>query len=163
MRNKRSGNSSKQGESSDDSPLEPNTSGSQSSSSSGKRAADMLANYKSNLDPSSGANSSSSKSNNSSGSVSLSEVRDGAHRLATELDEFLAKAAKNNRSFVFNDAHLTDEAIPDLQLATARKLREVRCKMLNVVDPYRLSEILNLFIILLQSKHSYYLKTEICY
>ena len=100
MRNKRSGNSSKQVESSDDSPLEPNTSGSQSSSSSGKRAADMLANYKSNLDPSSGANSSSSKSNNSSGSVSLSEVRDGAHRLATELDEFLAKAAKNNRSFV---------------------------------------------------------------
>ena len=64
----------------------------------------------------------------------LTEIRESAERLAHELDEFLCKnnvptkgllkAVEDNGCQDFS--HMTDEAIADLQLATARKLREVR-------------------------------------
>ena len=136
MRNKRSNNKQEESSSSDVSSSGPTVSDSKSSSSSsltGKRAADMLANYKSNLEPSSGTNSSSGKnSNNSSGSAVLSEVRDGAQRLATELDEYLSQADSKQSTPSQVGAPLSDEAIADLQLATARKLREVRLKTVPV-------------------------------
>ena len=82
----------------------------------GKRAADMLASYKSSLDPSSGH----------SGSTLLSEIREGAERLANELDEYLESENLSRISRKEASHPLTDEGIADLQLATARKLREVR-------------------------------------
>ena len=67
-------------------------------------------------------------------SKTLTEIRESAERLASELDEFLhknevhttrlLKAREDNGSPDFS--HMTDEAIADLQLATARKLREGR-------------------------------------
>jgi hypothetical protein len=129
MRNKRSSgsvrsNSNKQEESSDASSSANTVSQSSSSTSSlsGKRAADVLANYKSNLEP--GSAGSSSGKNNSSGSTLLSEIREGAERLATELDHFLSKS-ENHISNKKDEPPLSDEAIADLQLATARKLRQV--------------------------------------
>jgi hypothetical protein len=97
------------------------------SSLSGKRAADMLASYKSNLEPGSGTTSGlASGKNNSSGSALLSEIRDGAERLAKELHEYLANSTNQSfRSKKETAPLLNDEAIADLQLATARKLREV--------------------------------------
>jgi hypothetical protein len=128
MRNKRSSgsvrsNSNKQEESSDASSSANTASQSASSSSlSGKRAADVLANYKSNLEP--GSAGSSYGKNNSSGSTLLSEIREGAERLATELDHFLS-TSENHSSNKKDGPPLSDEAIADLQLATARKLRQV--------------------------------------
>jgi len=63
----------------------------------------------------------------------LTEIRESAERLAYELDEFLCKndvPTKGLLSGVEDNgcqdfSHMTDEAIADLQLATARKLREL--------------------------------------
>lgn len=67
-------------------------------------------------------------------SRTLTEIRESAERLAFELDQFLSKnevptkcllkASEDNGCPDFS--HMTDEDIADLQLATARKLREVR-------------------------------------
>ena len=67
-------------------------------------------------------------------SKTLSEIRESAERLACELNEFLTKnevpttsLLKGNENNGTPDfSHMTDEGIADLQLATARKLREVR-------------------------------------
>lgn len=83
---------------------------------SGKRAADMLANYKSSLEPSICGPS----------KALLAEVREGTERLANELDQFLEST---NHSCIDRRKELyplSDGGIADLQLATARMLREVR-------------------------------------
>lgn len=66
-------------------------------------------------------------------SKTLIEIRESAERLASELDEFLYKHEVPTKGLlkvkdkgVTDFSHMTDEAIADLQLATARKLREVR-------------------------------------
>lgn len=72
----------------------------------------------------------------------LAEIREGAERLATELNDYLGKseASNNNGSSSTFSSHfrpwmggdgktktnLSNEEIADLQLTTARKLREVR-------------------------------------
>lgn len=65
-------------------------------------------------------------------SRTLIEIRESAERLALELDDFLTKNEVPTKSLLKGKdkgapdfSHLTDEAIADLQLATARKLREV--------------------------------------
>lgn len=108
-----------------------------SSSLSGKRAADMLASYKSNLDPGPTGSSAGGKIN-ASGSTLLSEIREGAERLANELDHFLSSSESEGKhlSSKKRDAPaLSDEAIADLQLATARKLRQVSCFLRQAVMP----------------------------
>ena len=121
---------------------------------SSKRAADMLASYGGgNAAPGGGGGAGNGKSggpskstkkgvlekNNSSSTgntnnVVSSDVKEGAERLAKELDEYLAKRSskekqpnKKNQLFIRGtDAPpLSDESVADLQLATARKLREV--------------------------------------
>lgn len=102
---------------------------------SGKRATDMFAAYSNaNLEFGSGGggtgeSSNSGQSQNSSAATSSSsaEITDGAKRLAQELDQFITrgpeKAFTGGQEAPVNT--LSDEAIADLQLATARKLREV--------------------------------------
>lgn len=77
----------------------------------------MLANFKSSLDPSSCHSVTSL----------LTDIREGAERLANDLDEYLESTnhAGINRRKESN--LLSDEGIAELQLLTARKLREVRC------------------------------------
>ena len=70
-------------------------------------------------------NASTSSKSNATGSALLSEVRDGAERLATELDVYLAKSSDKSPIHDKGTPPLSDEAVADLQLATARKLREV--------------------------------------
>ena len=63
--------------------------------------------------------------------ASLADISDGAKRLAQELDQYIvAKGPKNASATV--DVGLSDDAVADLQLATARKLREV-CKKATMV------------------------------
>ena len=67
-------------------------------------------------------------------SRTLIEIRESAERLALELDEFLNKNEIPTKGLLKgltekgkpDFSGMTDEAIADLQLATARKLREVR-------------------------------------
>jgi hypothetical protein len=95
-----------------------------------KRAADMLANT-----------DLSTFGEPKPDSQTLAEIREGSERLASELEQYLANhetdADNNNASLPFTGpsrlkqkdiaaSTLSDEAIADLQLATARKLREVR-------------------------------------
>ena len=94
-----------------------------STSALGKRAADVLAN-----------GDLSAFGEPKPDSRTLTEIRESAERLALELNEFLRKneiptkgilkGTDGNGKIDFSD--MTDEAIADLQLATARKLREVR-------------------------------------
>ena len=75
----------------------------------------MLGSYKSN------------ESAGSSGTSALAEIREGAERLAMELDEYLSKSS-NTKASIFRVDGVSStpiEAVADLQLATARKLREV--------------------------------------
>jgi len=75
----------------------------------------MLGSYKSN------------ESAGNSATSALAEIREGAERLAMELDEYLSKSS-NSKSPLFRvDGRSSTpvEAVADLQLATARKLREV--------------------------------------
>lgn len=65
-------------------------------------------------------------------SRTLIEIRESAERLALELDEFLTKHEVPTKALltgkdkgVSDFSHMADEAIADIQLATARKLREV--------------------------------------
>ena len=71
-------------------------------------------------------NSSSSGKKNATGSALLSDIREGAERLAEELDNYLAKDSKKAPIRGKDAPPLSDEQVADLQLATARKLREVR-------------------------------------
>jgi hypothetical protein len=82
----------------------------------------MLGGYKSTE---SSGNSSSGKTH--SGTAALAEVKEGAERLAKELDEYLRKSSNSKISHFGKDGASTTsgEAVADLQLATARKLREV--------------------------------------
>mmetsp|Transcript_23266 Transcript_23266/g.49547 ORF Transcript_23266/g.49547 Transcript_23266/m.49547 type:complete len:122 (+) Transcript_23266:141-506(+) len=67
-------------------------------------------------------------------SRTLTEIRESAERLAYELEEFLSQNEVPTKGLLKTSdgngcpgfSHMTDEAIADLQLATARKLREVR-------------------------------------
>ncbi|MGK3738182.1 MAG: hypothetical protein ACI8RD_003996 [Bacillariaceae sp.] len=100
------------------------TSSLSSGSALGKRAADALANA-----------DLSGLSEPKPDLETLTEIKETTERLATELNDFLTKheaansprllkAAENsNRRPDF--ANMSDEAIADIQLATARKLREV--------------------------------------
>lgn len=95
---------------------------------SSKRAAETYGNAKMELGSggeSDSGNGSTLSLSNSTGSALLSEIREGAERLANELDEYLAKGSE--KGFVRDKGAppLSDEAVADLQLATARKLREV--------------------------------------
>lgn len=97
-----------------------------SSSSLKKRAADMIAN---------GVDLSTFGEQKPDANT-LAEIREGAERLATELDAYLKSNEVNSsysspfRQWKGSDdafkASLSDEDIADLQLVTARKLREVR-------------------------------------
>jgi hypothetical protein len=60
-----------------------------------------------------------------SGAVST-DITDGAKRLAQELDQYITTGSKVSTPASGNDLSLSHDAIADLQLATARKLREVR-------------------------------------
>ncbi|CAB9511997.1 Importin subunit alpha [Seminavis robusta] len=66
----------------------------------------------------------------------ITDITDGAKRLAQELDQYIAAgpnrsavtgdtAATSSTSAAANNATLSNDAIADLQLATARKLREL--------------------------------------
>ena len=89
----------------------------------GKRAADVLA-----------SSDLSAFGEPKPDSKTLREIRESAERLAYELNDFLTKnEVPTTKLLKYNEgngspdfSHMTDEAIADLQLATARKLREVR-------------------------------------
>lgn len=105
------------------------------SSFSSKRAADMLATYtNAGLEFGSGGgessgNGSAPAKNSTTGSALLSEIREGAERLANELDEYLARGGDKSLASGKDAAPLSDEAVADVQLATARKLREVSVRI----------------------------------
>lgn len=63
----------------------------------------------------------------STGTAALAEVKEGAERLARELNEYLTKSSSNKRNLFGKGgpSSTSGEAVADLQLATARKLREV--------------------------------------
>ena len=71
-------------------------------------------------------------SNNATNTVpaptaSLADISDGAKRLAQELDQYIVSRSPASVAAApaAADVNLSDDAIADLQLATARKLREV--------------------------------------
>jgi len=70
--------------------------------------------------------SSSSKGKSSVGTAA--EVKEGAEKMARELEEYLNRYSKMKHSMFgrFINSSTSGEAVADLQLATARKLREVR-------------------------------------
>ena len=92
----------------------------------------MFAAYNASLDFNSGGDSGGGgvSKGTSSGTTLLSEIKEGAERLANELDEYLSKGS--DKPFIpEKDAPpLSDEAVADLQLATARKLREVSSRFI---------------------------------
>lgn len=97
-----------------------------------KRAADVFASYSTgNIDFDSGVDSTDRTSSigkeTSSGSSSPVDISDGAKRLAKELDHYIASVPDNewDHDNTDNGSALSDDAVADLQLATARKLREV--------------------------------------
>jgi hypothetical protein len=127
MRSKRASSSTKDVESSS-SGGDNKSASSLSSSSLKQRAADMIANgvdLSTFGEPKPDANT-------------LAEIREGAERLAYELDDYLQKNETINtyispfRQWKGVDgktkSNLTDEEIADLQLTIARKLREVRAE-----------------------------------
>ena len=59
------------------------------------------------------------------GSALLWEIREGAERLANELDEYLSRGSDKTFTPDKDGPPLSDEAVANLQLETARKLREV--------------------------------------
>ena len=63
----------------------------------------------------------------SSGSSSAADISDGAKRLAQELDHYIASGVEKKWGDGNSDngSALSDDAVADLQLTTARKLREV--------------------------------------
>jgi hypothetical protein len=88
---------------------------------------------------SSSTSSSSSSSSFAKPGMTKADIMEGAKRLAKELDDFIRNGIKshhhhpnhNNNMTPFprlDNAQLSDKAVADLQLATARKLREV-CMM----------------------------------
>jgi hypothetical protein len=55
------------------------------------------------------------------------DITDGAKRLAQELDQYITTGSRlSTPASGHVDLSLSNDAIADLQLATARKLREVR-------------------------------------
>ena len=104
---------------------------------SNKRAADMFAAYNNanmSFDGGSGLHSGDAPSAGNAkqgatggSSMMMTDIKDGAERLANELDDYLSRGANKPffRTRVAPTTPLSDEAVADLQLATARKLREV--------------------------------------
>lgn len=94
---------------------------------SSKRAADMFAAYSNASLEYSVSDSVGMMSQNSTSSVSssLSEITDGVKRLAKELDQFITRGVEHSRKIDADSPPMSDDAIADLQLATARKLREL--------------------------------------
>jgi hypothetical protein len=80
----------------------------------------MLGNFKN-------TESTSSSSKVKSGAGTAAEVKEGAEKLARELEEYLNKNSKAKLSLFGKSGNpsTSGEAVADLQLATARKLREV--------------------------------------
>lgn len=95
----------------------------------GKRASDMFASYSNgSLDFGSGIDKNDNAMGQATpaGSASLADISDGAKRLAQELDQYITRGPENtSQGDDANGSTLSDDAIADLQLATARKLREV--------------------------------------
>ena len=101
---------------------------------SNKRAADMFSysNNNGNLEFGSGGddadNTAAAQSGDApaGGTTSLADISDGAKRLAQELDQYITRGPeKSGQGDNDKGMALSDDAIADLQLATARKLREV--------------------------------------
>ena len=99
---------------------------------SSKRTADMFASYSNgNGHIDFGASIESTEKmigqDGPSSSATLADISDGAKRLAQELDQYITRAPdKAGQDGKHKGSVLSDDAIADLQLATARKLREVR-------------------------------------
>lgn len=98
---------------------------------SSTRAADMFAAYSNSCqEMGPGARDSGSGVQNlsaASASTSPSEITDGAKRLAQELDHFINQAPDKALDVDGGSSTaLSEDGIADLQLQTARKLREVR-------------------------------------
>ena len=62
-------------------------------------------------------------------SARLSKIRADTERFANQLDKCLGNGG-NKKSFAWDSPALSADPVADLQLATARKLREVRSAML---------------------------------
>ena len=62
-------------------------------------------------------------------SARLSKIRADTERFANQLDKCLGNGG-NKKSFAGDSPALSADPVADLQLATARKLREVRSAML---------------------------------
>lgn len=71
--------------------------------------------------------SASGGSKGKSGAGAAAEVKEGAEKLARELEEYLNKNSKVKHSLFGKGggSSTPGEAVADLQLATARKLRQV--------------------------------------
>jgi hypothetical protein len=95
----------------------------------GKRSSDVFASsYSSgNLDFGSGTDATEKIAQDApGGTTSLADISDGAKRLAQELDQYITRGPdKTAQGDTTAGSALSDDAIADLQLATARKLREV--------------------------------------
>jgi hypothetical protein len=102
-----------------------------SSSALERRAADMLSNAGGSGSGNGGVDL-STIGEPKPDAKTLAEIRESTERLASELNEYLSKndgTTSNNTSSSYSSdsiSSLTDEQIADLQLAVARKLRQVR-------------------------------------
>lgn len=81
----------------------------------------MIGNFINNEGP-------SSSSKGKSSAETAAEVKEGAEKMARELEEYLNKNTKVKQTLLgkSSSSSTSGEAVADLQLATARKLREVR-------------------------------------
>ena len=68
-------------------------------------------------------------------SARLSKIRADTERFANQLDKCLGNGG-NKKSFAGDSPALSADPVADLQLATVRKLREVRCAMLVFLSLY---------------------------
>ena len=67
----------------------------------------------------------------------MADISDGAKRLAQELDQYITRGPdKTGQGNAESGSALSDDAIADLQLATARKLREVGqlCELFKIAN-----------------------------
>ena len=74
-----------------------------------------------------GSSSKESATSASTGNSKLTSARESAERVAKELDEYLVKKSAGAKVAPTRSSRLTDDAVADLQLITARKIREVCC------------------------------------
>lgn len=105
--------------------------------------ANMLSQYKNaSLEFGSGGKNATSgqATSSSNGDETQLDISQGAHRLAKELDEFVAKELKSSSPLTPpSDASISEDAIADLQLQTARKLRQVSSLFRSKMEPSALA------------------------